>query len=326
MELFVLCIYSIYLLISVHEIGYNYNNDQVFHRRIRYMNNKLKKSLITVLGVVFGNLLVAIGVVGFIVPHGFVSGGATGISLALNHFTGMNLSLAVLIINGILFLLGTWQLGKKFAVSTILSTIVYPTWIEICENLPFLQGLTENPLIAMVYGGVLIGLGVGIVIRVGASTGGTDVLALVLNKYTHAPVSVTLYIVDFLVILTQMLFCNSEQMLLGVLMLFITSFAIGKVTVLGQAQTQLFIISAEYEKIKEAFLTELEAGATLVKIRTGKNNTEQEGVLCVIPSRKLYDANQIVQSIDDKAFMTISQINEVKGRGFSLDRNYKVEQ
>ena len=178
----------------------------------------------------------------------------------------------------------------------------------------------------MIYGGLCIGIGVGIVIRVGASTGGTDVLALVLNKYTHAPVSVTLYVVDFLVILTQMLFSNSEQMLLGVLMLVVTSVVIGKVTVLGQKQKQLFVISTEYEKIKNAFLTELEAGATLVKIRTGKNDIEQEGVLCVIPSRKLYDANQIVQAIDDKAFITISDIHEVRGRGFSLDRNYKVEQ
>ena len=290
------------------------------------MNNKLKKSLITVLGVIIGNLIVAIGVVGFIVPHGFVSGGSTGFSLALNHFTGMELSLAVLICNVVLFALGTWQLGKKFAVSTVLSTIVYPSWIKICEGIPALQGLTENPIIAMIYGGLCIGIGVGIVIRVGASTGGTDVLALVLNKYTHAPVSVTLYVVDFLVILTQMLFSNSEQMLLGVLMLVVTSVVIGKVTVLGQSQKQLFVISTEYEKIKNAFLTELEAGATLVKIRTGKNDIEQEGVLCVIPSRKLYDANQIVQAIDDKAFITISDIHEVRGRGFSLDRNYKVEQ
>ena len=290
------------------------------------MNNKLKKSLITVLGVIIGNLIVAIGVVGFIVPHGCVSGGSTGFSLALNHFTGMELSLAVLICNVVLFLLGTWQLGKKFAVSTILSTIVYPSWIKICEGIPALQGLTENPIIAMIYGGLCIGIGVGIVIRVGASPGGTDVLALVLNKYTHAPVSVTLYVVDFLVILTQMLFSNSEQMLLGVLMLVVTSVVIGKVTVLGQSQKQLFVISTEYEKIKNAFLTELEAGATLVKIRTGKNDIEQEGVLCVIPSRKLYDANQIVQAIDDKAFITISDIHEVRGRGFSLDRNYKVEQ
>lgn len=290
------------------------------------MNNKIKKALTTLLGVVVGNFIVAIAVVGFIVPHGFVLGGSTGMSLAVNHFTGMDLSMTVFIINILLFLLGTWQLGKKFAVSTILSTIVYPMSIKICESIPVLSQLTDNGIIAMIYGGILVGVGVGIVIRVGASTGGTDVIALVVNKYTHLPISVLLYVVDFLVILTQMIFSTPEQLLFGIIILILTSAALGKVNILGQAQTQLFIISGEYERIKDAFLNELEAGATLVKIRTGKNNTEQEGVLCVIPSRKLYDANQIVQSIDDKAFMTISQINEVKGRGFSLDRNYKVEQ
>ena len=123
-----------------------------------------------------------------------------------------------------------------------------------------------------------------------------------------------------------MLFSNSEQMLLGVLMLVVTSVVIGKVTVLGQKQTQLLVISNEYEKIRDAFLNELEAGATMMKIRTGKYELEQEAVLCVIPSRKLYDANQLIQAIDDKAFITISDIHEVRGRGFSLDRNYKVGQ
>lgn len=288
------------------------------------MNNKLKKLLTTVLGVIVGNFIVAVAVVAFIVPQGVILGGSTGMSLAVNHYTGMDLSVTVFAINVILFLLGTWQLGKKFAVSTILSTIAYPLSIKICEGIPSLSTMTDNPIIAMIYGGILVGVGVGIVIRVGASTGGTDVLALVINKYTHLPVSVLLYVVDFVVIMMQMLFSTSEQLLFGIVCLILTSVALDKVNVLGQAQTQLFIISKESEKIKDAFLTELDAGTTLVKIRTGKNSEEQEGVLCVIPSRKLYDANQIVQNIDDKAFITISHINKVSGRGFSLDRNYKL--
>lgn len=280
----------------------------------------------TVGGVIVGNFIVALAVVGFIVPQGFVLGGSTGISLVISHFTGIDLSVLVLVLNMLLFVLGTWQLGKKFAFSTILSTVVYPLSIKICEHIPGLGQLTENPVIAMIYSGILIGVGVGIVIRVGASTGGTDVLALVVNKYTHTPISVLLYIVDFLVILMQMTFSTSEQMLFGIIILILTSASLGKVNVLGQAQTQLFIISEKYQEIRAALLEELEAGATMVKIKTGKSGKEQEGVLCIIPSRKLHDANQIVQNLDDKAFMTISQVNEVKGRGFSLDRNYKIDE
>lgn len=288
------------------------------------MNDKTKKSLMTVLGVLGGNLIVSIGVAGFIVPHGFVLGGSTGLSIVLNHFTGIDLSVLVFMVNMVLFAIGAWQLGKKFALSTILSTIAYPVLLKLCQLIPGIDSLTDNDVIAMLYSGILIGVGVGIVIRVGASTGGTDILALIVNKYTHTPVSVLLYIVDFLVILMQMTFASSEQMLFGIIILILISVALAKVNVLGLAQTQLFIISDKYQEIRAALLDELVAGATMVKIKTGMNNKEQEGVLCIIPSRKLHDANQIVQNIDDKAFMTISQVNEVKGRGFSLDRNYKI--
>lgn len=290
------------------------------------MNDKTKKSLMTVLGVLGGNLIVSIGVAGFIVPHGFVLGGSTGLSIVLNHFTGIDLSVLVFMVNMVLFAIGAWQLGKKFALSTILSTIAYPVLLKLCQLIPGIDSLTDNDVIAMLYSGILIGVGVGIVIRVGASTGGTDILALIVNKYTHMPVSVLLYIVDFLVILMQMTFASSEQMLFGIIILILISVALAKVNVLGLAQTQLFIISDKYQEIRAALLDELVAGATMVKIKTGMNNKEQEGVLCIIPSRKLHDANQIVQNIDDKAFMTISQVNEVKGRGFSLDRNYKIDE
>lgn len=283
-----------------------------------------KKNLQTVAGVLFGNLLLAFCVSGFIIPHGLVMGGATGVGLTINHYLPyIDLSTIIFILNSFLFILGAWQLGRKFALNTIISTIMYPVFLRFCNSIPQLKSLTDNTLLATIYAGILLGIGIGIVIRVGASTGGTDILALVINKLTHSPVAICMYAVDFAVIAFQMFFSSTEQVLYGVLVLIITTLVLNKVTVFGQSQIQLFIISEKFEDIKATMLKEISAGVTMVKIKTGFSEKDQEGVLCVIPRRKLYAANEIVQKLDDKAFITISEINEVRGRGFSFDRNHK---
>ncbi len=161
------------------------------------------------------------------------------------------------------------------------------------------------------------------IIRAGSSTGGSDIIALILNKTTHMPVSVTMYIVDFAIIGLQIMFCTSEQLLYGILALILTSMVIGRVTILGQAQTQLFIISKEYRKIKEELLNDVQVGVTLMQIETGLEGVAQSGVLCVIPQRKLFTVKEKIQEIDTNAFITITRISEVKGRGFTLEREYR---
>ena len=103
-------------------------------------------------------------------------------------------------------------------------------------------------------------------------------------------------------------------------MLVLETAILNKVMLLGQSQIQLFIISEEYEHIREKMLKELDAGVTMVHVETGYGQEDQKGVLCIIPNRKLYSVKELVQSIDPKAFITITQINEVRGRGFSMER------
>ena len=284
------------------------------------MNKNWKKSMETLVCVLLGNAVLAFTVAAFLVPQGIIMGGATGIGLTIAHFIALDLSAIIFVVNNVLFVLGTAVLGKKFALTTLISTFVYPVFLSVMRSIPGITELTDNIMLAALYGGALLGLGIGLVVRVGASTGGTDILALVLHKWFHIPLAVFVYIVDFTVLLCQALFSNSEQILYGILVLIVSTMALNRVMLMGQAQIQLFIITEKYEEVKEKVLKEMDAGVTLVHIETGYGAKQQKGVLCVIPNRKLYSINQMVQMIDPQAFITITQINEVRGRGFTIER------
>lgn len=289
------------------------------------MEKKWKKNLWTIIGVLAGNLILAFTVSAFMVPHGIIMGGATGMGLTISHYFPIDLSLIIFIVNAILFVLGAVVLGKKFALTTIISTFVYPTFLSVVRQIPGVADMTDNIMLATIYGGALLGLGIGLIVRVGASTGGTDILALVFNKWFHIPVAALLYVVDFTVLGMQVFFSDSEQILYGILALILTTIVLNRVMLMGQSQIQLFIITELYEEVKEKMLKEIDAGVTMVHIETGYGKKQQQGVLCVIPKRKLYSVKELVQMVDPKAFITITQINEVRGRGFTLERRYGEE-
>ena len=200
-------------------------------------------------------------------------------------------------------------------------------FLSAIQAIPGIDQLTDNVLLASLYGGALLGLGIGMVVRVGASTGGTDILALVFNKWFHAPVAVLMYIVDFIVLVCQIFFSDSEQILYGILCLILSTTVLNRVMLMGKSQIQLFIVSEKYKEIKERVLKEIDAGVTMVDIETGYGEKRQQGVLCVVQNRKLYSVKEMIQTIDPKAFITITQINEVRGRGFTMERiRYDEEQ
>ena len=286
------------------------------------MGNKNMKLLQTVLGVLGGNAILAFSLAAFIVPHGIIMGGATGIGLLLSRVISLPLSSLILAVNAFLFVWGTLVLGKRFALTTIVSTFAYPAFLSVAQMIPGITELTDNIMLATLYGGVLLGAGIGLIVKVGSSTGGTDILALIFHKWFHIPVAVLLYVVDFLVLGSQIFDSTSEQVLYGIMTLVLETVFMNRVMLLGKSQIQLFIISDKYDEIKERVLKDIDAGVTMVHIETGYGGREQKGVLCVIQNRKLYSVREIVQSIDPKAFITITQINEVTGREFTMERVY----
>ena len=192
--------------------------------------------------------------------------------------------------------------------------------LALFQKIPGIDTLTGNDLLAAVFSGLLLGVGIGLIVRQGASTGGTDILAMVLNKFTHVSVAALLYVVDFIILGMQAFFSTPEQILYGILSLLITAMVMDQVVLMGQAQLQLLIISKNYEALREKLLRDLDVGVSMLYIETGFEKEKRMAVLCVIPQRKLYAANELIRQIDATAFTMITRVKEVRGRGFSMER------
>ncbi len=284
------------------------------------MNKKVRRMTEVCISVLLGNVALAFAVAAFIMPSGVIMGGATGASLIIGKILPVETATIVLCINVVFLALGTLVLGKHFLITTVASSFLYPFMLAAVQRIPGIESVTDNMMLSAVFAGGLIGIAVGLVMRVGASTGGTDGLVLSLHKWLHLPVSVLVYIVDFAILLGQAINSSMECILYGILLLVIETIVLNKVMLLGQAQIQIMVISPEYEKIRRSLLSGLKAGVTMLLIETGITEESQKGVLCVIPPRKLYDAKELIQAADPGAFITITQINEVKGQGFSIER------
>ena len=282
-----------------------------------------KRFMVTTLCIISGNALLAFLVAAFIIPHNIIMGGTTGIGIVLsNLFPQLDVSLIILILNILLLLLGLFVLGRKFVVTTIASSVLFPVFLGVFERIPGISALTENRLTAAIFAGCLMGVSLGMVMRVGSSTGGMDIVTLVLNKIFHLPVALFIYLMDALVVGGQAVFAPTEDTLLGIIVLVLESIILDKAMILGKSQIQLYVISKKYEEIRSLLLNKLEAGVTLSLIETGRLEESLKGVLCVIPPRKLYDATEMIHFVDPTAFVTVTQIKEVRGRGFTERREY----
>ena len=206
----------------------------------------MKKKIEKVLIMILGNAVLALGTAAFVVPNGLISGGVTGIGLILEHFFGLSVDVGVFVGDAVLFLLGAAVMGKAFAATIILSTIVYPTFFSLFGKIPFLTSLTDDKLMAAIYAGLLMGAGIGLVIKVGGSTGGMDIPPIILHKLFGLSIPVMIYVGDTALLLIQAIYSSTEQVLYGILVVLLSSIVMDKVLIMGQKQTQVVVISPQY--------------------------------------------------------------------------------
>ena len=280
----------------------------------------MEKKLKMIGFMILGNAILAMGTAAFVVPNGLISGGVTGIGLILQRLFGLPVDIGVFAADGVLFLLGAAVMGKAFAATIILSTIVYPTFFSLFGKIPFLTTLTDDKLMAAIYAGLLMGAGIGLVIKVGGSTGGMDIPPIILHKLFGLSIPVMISAGDILLLLVQAFYSSTEQVLYGILVVMLTSIVIDKVLIMGQKQTQVMVISPEYERINQAIHQKIDRGSTLIHATSGLEKQEQKVVLSVISNRQLGDLNELILQIDPQAFVIANEVNEVKGRGFTLSK------
>lgn len=277
----------------------------------------------SIIPVVIGNIIYALVVKLFILPTNLMSSGTTGIALLANHFLGIPVSFFILIFNVCMLILGLIVLGKKFAMTTIVSTLMYPIALEFFNQTLGEFVITNNELLNTNFAGLGIGLALGIVIRSGASTGGMDIPPLVLNHFFRIPVSVSLYVFDFIILSSQSLYNPLERLLYGIILILLTSIVLDKVLLMGTTKTEVKIISPKFEKIAEEILSEMDRGVTLLNARGGYLKNEHSVVLSVVSNRELPKIEKLVRALDPDAFMIVSRVSEVWGRGFSTKKKYQ---
>lgn len=269
--------------------------------------------------VLLGNVLMSAGVGAFIIPSGLMMGGATGIGLIVSHYFQIPVSTFVGAYNALMFVVGAVCLGKHFAVTTLISSFLFPFLLGQIQA-AVTSPLTSDPMLAVILGGLVSGLGIGLVLRAGSSTGGNDIPVLLLNKKLGVPLSVSMYGFDIAILLFQLPYSRLETALYSIVLILLYSAMAEKASTIGMSKMQVRIISKRYREISNAIKSQVDRGVTLYHIKGGYSGEESCEVMTVLSARELNSLNRLIMEIDPKAFIMLARINEVRGRGFSLEK------
>ena len=278
------------------------------------------------LSIIAGNALYALTVVLFLVPSGLITGGATGIALGVNRALGLPVSGVLFVINMTMLAVGWVLLGRRFAITTIASTVLSPMFLALWERVFADFVLTNDIVLNTIFAGFGVGISLGITIRSGASTGGMDIPPLVLNKYLHIPVSVSMMVFDMLILCLQAAFSPLQQCLYGIVLVIVYTVVLDKVLLFGTTRTEVKIISRYADEIRDAILSQLDRGVTVLHGEGGYSREQEQVLLSVITNRQLPRLEKLAKLIDPACFMIVSHVTEVSGRGFSLEKDYQAEE
>ena len=287
----------------------------MIHDRKQFLRNSA--------AIVCGNALYSLSVAAFLEPAGLITGGATGIALAVGRLTGLSVSGFLLFFNLAMLAWGWLVLGRAFALNTLASSILSPVFLALWERLLAGRGLTDDIVLCTIFSGLGIGAALGVVIRAGASTGGMDIPPLVLQKWFRWPVSVTMMVFDVAIVLGQVPFSPLPQVLYGIVMILTHTIVMDKMLMMGESRTEVKLISERSEELCEAILSQLDRGVTILNGAGGYTHEPAAVLLSVVSNRELPKLERLVHDIDPACFLIVTRVTEVSGRGFSLDKKYQ---
>lgn len=276
-----------------------------------------KQILKTLPVVALGNALLAAGNVLFILPSGLITGGTTGLGILMQHLTGLPIPAFSAIFNILMFLAGLACLGKTFAATTLVSTLLSPVMLAVMQGIVGDRVVCDDLLLCVLFGGCCVGAAIAMIVRAGSSTGGMDIPPLLLQKFLGIPLSKSLYAFDFVIVLGQALIVQPSMLFYGVMNVVVYTVVIDKLMALGDAQIRLEIVSEKVEEIRRAILQDVDRGVTLLHGRTGYEQKELDVLFTIISPRECHRTEQLVRRIDPHAFIITSRVTRVTGLGFS---------
>ncbi|MGN7359316.1 YitT family protein [Paenibacillus sp. SAF-054] len=265
--------------------------------------------------IVIGSLIIALGFNLFFLPHGIASGGVSGISVLAEAWFKLEPAFTQWALNIPLFFLGVFLLGKNYGIRSLLGSVILPLFVYLTKDWPL---PTDNPLLASIYGGIAVGLGIGIVYRGRGSTGGLTTLAQVIQKYSGLSFSLCVVLLDGSVILLAATTLSLEKALYALVGLYVTAKVIDTVE-LGFNQSKVaYIISNHTEAISAAVLHDLDRGLTKLNAEGGYTGDNRIVLMVVIGQNETTRLKTLVRTVDPEAFVIISNTHEVLGEGFKL--------
>jgi uncharacterized membrane-anchored protein YitT (DUF2179 family) len=279
------------------------------------MKNLTRRTAVDFFWLLLGIVVMAVAFNVFLIPNRIAAGGISGLGIILLHLFNIPVGLTIFAANIPLLILSWRIIGPRFVINSLIGALALSLSIEL---LAFLRPLTADLLLASIYGGILVGIGVGIVFRAQGSSGGTALAARIINHYFGLTIGQSFLIVDFLIIALALIFLDAEVALYALLALFVST----KVTDLVQEGLSFskaaLIISDNTREIAARVLTELERGATEIPAQGAFTGEERRTLLVVLSQQEVSRLKAIVRSTDPKAFVVISNVSEVLGEGFRV--------
>lgn len=290
------------------------------------MKNKTLKAIGEYLILILGSLLFAIAWEGFVIPNNMSSGGMMGLFTVIQYATkgAVDASLLYMVVNVALLVVAFAILGLKFGIRTVFCIILTSVFMPMVAQIPWLHSVPGNflalpdPILVPVIGGLLEGVALGLVFRYNGSTGGSDILAMFINKYW--PVSLgKFFIITDSIIITSILLLPDKQfgdMVYGYIMMLISALVLDWVSTGAKSTVQLLVFSSQYEKIADHITRDLDRGVTVLKAMGWYTKSDKNVLLILVRKKELFDLTKSIKEVDPKAFMSVSNASGVYGEGF----------
>ncbi|MEG2708596.1 MAG: YitT family protein [Vagococcus sp.] len=285
---------------------------------VQKLNQLLGKRVVEIILITIGSFMVAVGFNAFLLPNRIVSGGINGLTIILHEMFNWSPSIVLYVVNIVLLIACFLILGKEIFMKSILGSLLVPMFISL---LHILTPATHEPILAAIFGGLCIGVGVGLVFVGNGSTGGTTLIAKMIQKFTNIKLGILVGFCDGLVILSALFIFDIQQVLYALISLFITSRVVDMVQVGPDLSKNLFIISPKNERIAELLMKELDSGVTFLPVEGGHRLDQKKMIMTTIRESNYTNIKQTILEIDPEAFMVVSSANEVYGKGFTLFRD-----
>lgn len=268
--------------------------------------------------IVVGSFILASGFVLFITPYKIVPGGVYGISIVLHWLFGTPVGLMALAFDIPLTIIGLKILGPRFGIKTVLGFVLTAVFVDSLTYLRGMEPLVENDaLLSSIFGGLFVGLGLGLIFKAKATSGGTDIVAMIINKHTRMPLGHLMIIVDSAIVLVGLIaFQDWKIPLYSLIVIFITGKVIDVVLEGIDYGKTLFIISDKYEEIRDKIINDLNRGGTFINGKGMYNQTDKTIIFTVVSRREMTILQEYIHSVDPQAFLTVINANEILGQGF----------